>query len=147
MTIKNSSFITFCSPHIQPHFKGIEFGRGNGRDSLWFSKNIQEYFGLDLSPEAVNTCRKYNLPNCTYIQSSFADSNLIHNNNSDLPSNYFDFVYSRFSYHSIQTTDVPNAHNNAKKLLKKNGLLFIETRCCSSYYCTKSLINQFSCLF
>lgn len=126
MTIKNSSFITFCSQYFEPHFKGIEFGCGNGRDSLWFSQHIQEYFGLDLSPEAVDACRKYNLPNCKYVQSSFANSNLVEDCN--LPSDYFDFVYSRFSYHSIKKSEVPNANNNAKKLLKQNGLLFIETR-------------------
>lgn len=125
-----TTFFDYIKRYIKEEFKGIEFGCGNGRDALNFSKIIKNYVGIDLCEKAIKLCNNNNTHsvinnNSIFINDSFCDENLINKYNLD---NDFDFVYSRFTLHSIDDNLVLKTINNAYDLLKINGYLFIETR-------------------
>jgi tellurite methyltransferase len=119
-----TTFFEYIKRYLKSDFIGIEFGCGNGRDAINFSKIIKYYYGIDLCEKAINICNNIN-NNCKFINDSFCDKNLIIKYNL---KNNFDFVYSRFTLHSIDEKLVLDAIKNAYKLLKINGYLFIETR-------------------
>jgi tellurite methyltransferase len=125
-----TTFFEYIKRYIKEDFKGIEFGCGNGRDAINFSKIIKNYVGIDLCEKAINICNNNNTHsvinnNSIFINDSFCDDNLINKYNL---INDFDFVYSRFTLHSIDDNLVLKAIKNAYNLLKINGYLFIETR-------------------
>jgi tellurite methyltransferase len=125
IVINPTTFFDYIKRYLKEDFNGIEFGCGNGRDAINFSKIIKYYIGIDLCENAVKLCNNFNLNNCKFINDSFCNENLI--NKYDLDNN-IDFVYSRFTLHSIDDNLVLQAINNAYNLLKTNGYLFIETR-------------------
>jgi tellurite methyltransferase len=113
---------------ILPTDTVVELGCGNGRDGLWILRNCSHYVGVDLSEQAIATCKqrfeasgiaskKYDL-----IMSSFADYDFETTSQSRL------VVYSRFSLHS----DTEQAENDFLKNLSsyKAGplLVFVEVR-------------------
>ena len=122
----------FCqdvlAPILEPTDTVVELGCGNGRDGLWISKKCFRYVGLDLSEQAIATCKqkfeasgiapdKYDL-----IASSFAGYDFEMSVQSRL------VVYSRFSLHS-DTEQAENDLLNSLASYRQGPLLvLIEVR-------------------
>ena len=101
--------------------KLVEFGCGNGRDSLYFIKNGINVVGIDGSNVTIENLSKIAMGGGTskFICADFTK-------NLDLED--FDFCYSRFTLHAINDCGEEALFKNAAKILKNDGLFFIEAR-------------------
>ena len=71
----------------------IDVGCGDGRDSLFFSRNHIYTTGIDFSSEVINQNKKFENDYLNFLN---IDLNLIDKNNKK-----FDFAYCRFLFHAI----------------------------------------------
>ncbi len=99
----------------------LEIGCGNGRDSIFFSKHNLNIFSIDQSEIAIEELKKQNYKNITFIKDNFVDSDIFN-------TNTFDYVYSRFTLHSISENEQNKLLDNIYKALNNGGMLFIEAR-------------------
>lgn len=100
----------------------IEFGCGNGRDSLFFASKKLEVTGIDVSGEAIDALNKKNIfPNARFVCEDFTGESVIFKVEHD-------YCYSRFTFHAITKAQEQDALRNARDTLKTGGLLFIEAR-------------------
>ncbi len=115
--------------YLEKPKKIIELGCGNGRDSIYFSKNNSLVTAVD---QCENTTKLLN--ECKNIDSFPADfTNL--SAFPDLIS--FDIVYSRFTIHSIDENGEDRTLNWAYDSLVNGGLLCIEARTTKDPLCGK----------
>lgn len=98
----------------------LEFGCGNGRDSLYFQKSGLDVTGIDVSTVAIEKLKKMN-SGCTFICDDFIISGNIYQNK-------YDICYSRFTVHAITLEQENSLINNAYNTLNTNGLFCIEVR-------------------
>lgn len=100
----------------------LELGCGNGRDSLFFSRNDLKVIAIDQSQSMINklTTAKGD-ENIEFIANDFVHSNVLLDNNVD-------YVYSRFTMHSITDAEESLLINKVFSCLKEDGLFFIEAR-------------------
>lgn len=102
--------------------KLIELGCGNGRDSIYFADNGINVTAIDQCETSIENLRKStNKETLKFYSDNFIDSNL-------LKKNKYDYVYSRFTMHSISEIQQEESLINAYKSLNDNGVLFIEVR-------------------
>lgn len=102
--------------------KLIELGCGNGRDSIYFADNGINVTVIDQCETSIENLRKStNKETLKFYSDNFIDSNL-------LKKNKYDYVYSRFTMHSISEIQQEESLINAYKSLNDNGVLFIEVR-------------------
>ncbi|MDT8978021.1 class I SAM-dependent methyltransferase [Paenibacillus sp. chi10] len=100
----------------------VELGCGNGRDSLFFAENNLRVVAIDQSHNAILNLQS----SCSYDNIEFRVDDFIH---SDvLMENSFDYVYSRFTLHSITEEEEGLLLHNVYHSLKKDGQFFIEVR-------------------
>lgn len=97
----------------------IEFGCGNGRDSLYFAKNGISVTAIDSSHIAIQKLQKQN-SDISWICGDFSAKLDI-----DIK---FDICYSRFTLHAIDDIAEQNLIQNVKNLLKPDGLFVVEAR-------------------
>lgn len=100
----------------------IEFGCGNGRDSMFFIKNGIEVLGIDISEQAIMMLNsRKDIGKSVFICEDFASQNAIFQKQHD-------YCYSRFTLHAITAYQEDFMLKNAWNCLKNNGYLFIEAR-------------------
>lgn len=117
---EESSFAYYILKFLEKDKKLIELGCGNGRDSIFFANNKIDVTAVDQSDIAIKNLKdKYN--NIKFICDDFVKT-------EQLSSNTFDYVYSRFTLHSISNKDELILLKRIYNALKTNGLLFIEAR-------------------
>lgn len=98
----------------------IEMGCGNGRDSVFFAKNNVKVIGIDQAENEIKFLNdKFKSENLEFICKDFT--------NLDLKNN-FDYVYSRFTIHSITEDGEDRLLNWAFYNLNMGGNIFIEAR-------------------
>ena len=95
-----STFAEFVLPKLSENKNLIELGCGNGRDSIYFAQNNLNVVAVDQVEDEMNYLNEnHKEENITFIADDFTD---LINTNSDLIKNTdFDYVYSRFTFHSI----------------------------------------------
>ena len=109
-----------CKNYLKDGDTLIEFGSGNGRDSLFFAQNNIYSIAIDQCENEIAFLReKYDLPNLKFKCADFTQL-------GDL--GFFDHVYSRFTLHSIKEKGEDNVIVWAYDHLKKGGKLLIEAR-------------------
>lgn len=113
-----SNFAKWILDTYQPKGKLIELGCGNGRDSLFFAENGLEVTAVDQSAYAITHLNNFNLDNATFVESDFTWLSL----------SGFDYIYSRFTLHSIDKTNASRVYQWAKKALNLHGEMYIEVR-------------------
>lgn len=117
-----SPFAQDTLPFLKTGKRLLELGCGNGRDILYFLKNGLEVAGIDQSDTAISQLKENcHDPNAHFIQDNFITSKI-------LQADSFDYIYSRFTVHSISDQDELLLWKNLYYSLKDEGLLFIEVR-------------------
>jgi len=98
----------------------VDFGCGNGRDSLYFAKNGLCVLGMDASGVAVEQLKKRSGKNPRFIAGDFSS----YRYDEGSP----DFVYCRFSIHAIDAEQQAQFLQNAEDCLGAGSILMIEVR-------------------
>ena len=106
--------------HLFPDLEGkavLEMGCGSGHSLKWCAdRGAAELYGLDISENQLNTAEKLlnkSGYSCKLFHQSMED-------NSNIPQNYFDVVYSIYAIG--WTTDLKKTIKNAASYLKKGGV-------------------------
>lgn len=98
----------------------IELGCGNGRDSIYFAENLNYVLAVDQCNEEITKLTQINTNRkLSFVAGDF--TNLDDNKN-------FDYVYSRFTLHSISKIQENRLIKWIYRVLKPKGKVFIETR-------------------
>lgn len=94
LPFEKSDFAEFVlNNYIEKGKSLIEMGCGNGRDSIYFSKNGVKVIGVDQAENEINFLNsKFKNDNIEFLCGDFTNLN---------SKNSFDYVYSRFTIHSI----------------------------------------------
>tara|TARA_Y100000590_G_C15736017_1_gene1018593 strand:+ start:2679 stop:3326 length:648 start_codon:yes stop_codon:yes gene_type:complete len=119
----------FLTNYIKKNDTVVELGCGNGRDGLEICKLAKQYYGLDLSNEAISSFDNYinNISNSVNknVTLKCADfSNIDFNEFAEKDL----ILYSRFSLHSINYIESDLLFSNIKKIKFDSWKMFIEVR-------------------
>jgi cyclopropane fatty-acyl-phospholipid synthase-like methyltransferase len=115
-----SSFAEFCVGFLDKDKTLIELGCGNGRDSLFFSKNEINVVAIDQVENEIK-----------YLNEKFSSDKLkfLSDDFTALPTDKtYDYVYSRFTLHSITNEKEEDVLNWVSSQLNENGLFLLEVR-------------------
>ncbi len=118
--IESSSFAKFCIGFLNKNKTLIELGCGNGRDSLFFAKNELNVTAVDQVKTEID-----------YLNDNFSSENLkfVVNDFTKLASDErYDYIYSRFTLHSINSQKESNVLSWVANQLNNNGLFLLEVR-------------------
>lgn len=116
-----SPFAQYVATLVEPGKRMVELGCGNGRDAVFFAGHGLQVTALDMSQEAITQLHSRNIPHAEFICGDFVNSD-VHQPNS------YDYVYSRFTIHSINRNQEQMLLNNLFRGLRPGGKLFIEVR-------------------
>lgn len=115
-----STFAKFTSGFLHPDKSLIELGCGNGRDSVFFANNGINVTAVDqVETEMEYLNQKYSLYNLDFIADDFTNLTT---------ENSYDYIYSRFTLHSINEEAEYRVLKWISTQLNKNGLFFLEVR-------------------
>ena len=120
---KPSSFAIEIVKYLDADKTLLELGCGNGRDSFFFAEHGVNVIALDLSNQVIDIDKESSENKAiTFLIKDFTRLN-----NNEFGS--LDYIYSRFTLHSVDKTDYQRtiewASNN---LNEEKGLFFIEAR-------------------
>lgn len=117
-----SKFARDILPYMKKGASLIEFGCGNGRDSLFFASKGFEVTGIDVSGSAIEMLNNLNYSGkARFICEDFSGESVIFKVEHD-------YCYSRFTLHAITKMQEQYTFRNARDTLKTGGKLFIEAR-------------------
>ena len=98
--VGESTFAEFVVDRLEAGKNLIELGCGNGRDSIFFSKNGINVVAVDQVCEEVKYLNdNYATDNITFVCDDF--TNLAESSSDIVNETKFDYIYSRFTFHSI----------------------------------------------
>lgn len=120
---KPSNFARFCFKYFSKKDISIDVGCGNGRDTNFFITKGLNFQGLDTSITAIKINKKK-------IGNYFLKKNLCSKSfkSSSLEKKKLNNVYARFFLHTITKKNQNIFFENLKKILRKNGKVFLEFR-------------------
>ncbi|MEE1335182.1 class I SAM-dependent methyltransferase [Methanobrevibacter sp.] len=122
-----STFAEFILPYLDENKDLIELGCGNARDSIFFSKNNINVMAVDQVQSEIDFLNEhYKSDNIHFFCDDFTD--LKNTEHDQIKENDFDYVYSRFTFHSINERKEDNALDWIKDNLKNDGLFLLEAR-------------------
>ncbi|MDR3289761.1 MAG: methyltransferase domain-containing protein [Rickettsiales bacterium] len=121
LPFKQSSFAEFILNYLEPHKKMIELGCGNGRDAVFFAERENvDVLAIDQAENEVDFLNKnFKKGNLRFVTDDFTKLSI---------KDKFDYVYSRFTLHSITEEQENNVLKWVNEYLNTNGLFFIEVR-------------------
>ena len=98
----------------------VEFGCGNGRDSVFFAKNRVNVTAVDQCEAEILALKEENkLPNIKFLSDDFTKLKA---------EELFDIVYSRFTLHSITEKEEDETIKWVYEHIKNKGYFLIEAR-------------------
>ena len=117
---QESDFAKFVLRFLEKDKYLLELGCGNGRDSIFFSKNFINVLAVDQISDEINFLN-YNFSNeiIKFICNDFTNLEILDN---------FDYIYSRFTIHFITELEEDRVLKWVYKHLNKNGLFLVESR-------------------
>lgn len=116
-----SPFAQYVATLVDPGKQLVELGCGNGRDAVFFAQEGLNVTAFDLSQEAIAQLQGHNIPHARFICGDFVNAE-VHQ-----PESY-DYAYSRFTIHSINSSQEQVLLRNVYRGLRPGGKLFIEVR-------------------
>lgn len=117
-----SKFAKDILKYLESGKKLIELGCGNGRDAIFLSNNKIDVVAVDQCESSINNLKSSILnEHIEFVADDFIETKL-------LEKESFDYVYSRFTLHSISEEQENKLINRVYEALKKDGLLLIEVR-------------------
>ena len=118
--LNESSFAKYVSKYLEKDKFLIELGCGNGRDSIFFSKSKLNVTGIDQCENEISYLnKKYSSKNLNFISGDFTKMS---------ENKKYDYIYSRFTLHSIDEKAENRVLSWTQNSLNKNGLFFLELR-------------------
>lgn len=122
-----STFAKFILPKLELNKNLIELGCGNGRDSVYFAQNNLNVIAVDQVQEEVDYLNEnYKNENITFICDDFTD--LANTSNSIINETDFDYIYSRFTFHSINEAKEDRTLDWIENNLDEGGCFLLEAR-------------------
>lgn len=124
----HSTFAEFILPYVENNKLLIELGCGNGRDSIFLSKKVN-VIGIDqVNDEISYLNKKFKNEHIEFLADDF--TNLINSTgyNKKVLSKNINYIYSRFTFHSINETKENNTLDWIESTLNKDGMFFLEAR-------------------
>lgn len=117
-----SAFATDILSHLESGKKLVELGCGNGRDALLFAEKGIEVTAIDQSAESIKKLKeKHYSCKINFEADDFVESKI-------LKAKEFNYVYSRFTIHSISDEEESRLVERVHETLENDGLFFIEVR-------------------
>lgn len=135
-----SPFAQYVATLVDPGKQLVELGCGNGRDAVYFAREGLQVTAFDLSQEAIADLQSRGLPNAQFICGDFVNAE-VHQ-----PENY-DYAYSRFTLHSINSSQEQMLLRNVYRGLRPDGKLFIEVRGIHDPLCGKGKLVERNAYF
>ncbi|WP_323735654.1 methyltransferase domain-containing protein [Methanosphaera sp. ISO3-F5] len=118
--VEASTFAQFSIGFLKEGKSLIELGCGNGRDSVFFAEKNINVTAIDQIDDEINYLnQKYGSDNLVFKTRDF--TNLKKDNN-------YDYVYSRFTLHSITEEREAKVFDWIESQLNKKGLFLLEVR-------------------
>lgn len=106
--------------YIKPRSRLVELGCGNGRDAIFFAYNNVKVLAVDQCEQELEYLKLINKhDNLTLSCGDFTDLG---------PIGPFDFVYSRFTWHSVSEKGEDKTISWVYDNLENGGMLLIEAR-------------------
>ena len=99
--------------------KLLELGCGNGRDALFFASKGIQAVAIDQVVEEMEFLNSLKRSNVKFVAGDFSELGVYSN---------FDYVYSRFTFHSIDMTSENRVLSTLSDVLNSNGLFMLEAR-------------------
>lgn len=115
-----------CKIPINKFTKILDVGCGRGDVALYLGKNSKKTIGIDYSKEAIklaNSTRK-NFPLAIRKKVHYQIMNI---RKMSFPDNYFDIVICIDVLEHLYRDEVEQALREIKRVLKKDGVLFLQT--------------------
>lgn len=116
-----SPFARYVSTLVDPGKALVELGCGNGRDAVYFAGLGLRVLAIDMSASAIEMLRGLHVENASFLCGDFINAE------AHKPEAY-DYVYSRFTIHSINQNQERVLIQNMHRALKPGGKFFIEVR-------------------
>ena len=111
-----SDFANYVLNKLDENSTLVDVGCGNGRDSIFFSRNNIKTVGIDQSENIINSLKKYE-NNCLKFEKAEI---------KNFKNKKFDYAYCRFLLHSINKEEELMLLEWLYRNIKKN--IFIESR-------------------
>lgn len=122
-----STFAEFILPKLEEGNCLIELGCGNGRDSIFFAKNNLNVIAIDQVQEEIDYLNENHLEeNIVFVCDDF--TNLENTENDIINTSDFDYVYSRFTFHSINEAKEDRTLDWIQNNLVEGGYFLLEAR-------------------
>ena len=117
-----SKFAKDILKYLDSGKKLIELGCGNGRDAMFLANNNISVVAIDQSESSINNLKQsVSNNNIECVVDDFIKTKL-------LKRESFDYIYSRFTLHSISEEQEEKLLKRVYEGLKKDGLFLVEAR-------------------
>lgn len=117
--LKPTQFAKDIIGYLKYDKKLLELGCGNGRDSIYFRSNNLEVSSVDQSDIAIQNLKEKH-KDIEFVVDNFITTKLFNKK--------FDYIYSRFTLHSITAEEEKILLRNVYESLSDKGMFFIEAR-------------------
>lgn len=119
--VHHSQFAADILENIERNKSMLELGCGNGRDAIFLGQKGLNIVAIDQAKSTIEDLQNRRHENIRFINDNFVDSEIFQKES-------FDYVYSRFTLHTISQTEEIDVIKNAYHTLKNGGVFFIEAR-------------------
>ena len=126
--LSRSKFADFVLKKINKNYTLIDFGCGDGRDSFYFAKYIKKTIGIDYSSYVIEENNLTKNKNIQFLNYNVQNKNLYLKLKKIISPESKNNVYARFFLHTLNNKQIRNFLLIAKKIIKRNGSIFIEYR-------------------
>jgi len=123
-----SSFAKFVSQHIEENRTLVELGCGNGRDSLYFAEKLNVIAIDQVECEMDYLNREHKTETITFLADDFTNLKNAAGPNRDELDKKIDYIYSRFTFHSINEKKENSTLDWIESTLDEDGMFFLEAR-------------------
>jgi len=104
---------------VRPKGNILDLGCGPGQHAKLFAQNGFSVTGIDLSEKMINIA-KAKVPNALFFEMDIL--------NFDLPKKTYNGIWASASLIHLKRSDISEVIINLKKLLKKNGILYVSIK-------------------